>query len=63
MSIDQVCEILGISRSTAYSAIKRTGFVIEGVPILRIGDRLLMSAYLLREILGIQNPQETKGKR
>ncbi len=59
MSVDQVCEVLGISRSTAFSAIKRTGVVIEGVPILRIGDRLLMSAYLLRQILGIEQP--TKG--
>jgi len=61
MSISQVCELLGIARSTACNAIKKNNVLFEGVPILRIGKRQLVSTYLLREALGISHPEQTKG--
>jgi hypothetical protein len=63
VSIAQACEILGISRSTACSAIKKTGVVMEGVPIMRVGKRQLISTYVLRKVLGLPNTQQTEGTR
>ena len=61
VSTAQACEILGISRSTAVNAIKKTGYLLKGVPILRVGKRQLISTYALREVLGLSHTQETKG--
>jgi hypothetical protein len=36
---------------------------MEGVPIMRVGKRQLISTYVLREVLGLPNTQQTEGTR
>lgn len=57
VSVMQAAEILGISRSTASHQYRRTGYVIEGVRVLRSGKRCVVSTYELREALGIPHPE------
>ena len=54
ISLAHACEVLGIAKSTATHAYKDTGCLIEGVPVLKVGKRALVSATLLREKLGIK---------
>jgi hypothetical protein len=58
ISVMQAAEILGISRSTASHQYRKTGYVIEGVRVLRSGKRCVVSTYELREALGIPHPSE-----
>jgi len=54
ISLAHACEILGIAKSTGTHAYKDTGCLIEGVPVLSVGKRCMVSAILLRERLGIK---------
>jgi hypothetical protein len=54
ISLAHACEVLGIAKSTATHAYKDTGCLIEGLPVLTVGKRCLVSAVLLREKLGIK---------
>lgn len=54
VTFDHACEILGVATSTARKAEKKTGCLIDGVPVLKIGTKWLVSAILLREKLGIK---------
>ena len=57
VSVKQAAEILGISRSTASHHYRRTGYVIDGVRVLRAGKRCVVSTSELRQALGIPDPQ------
>lgn len=52
VSVSQASSILGIAKSTAHSAYKQTGFLMAGVPVLRIGKRCVVSIAHLRAALG-----------
>jgi len=54
ISLAHACEILGIAKSTGTHAYQNTGCLIEGVPVLLVGKRCLVSAILLRKKLGIK---------
>ena len=54
ISLAHACEILGIAYSTGTHAYKNTGCLVEGVPVLRVGKRCIVSALLLRQKLGIK---------
>ena len=56
VSVAQAAEILGIARSTASHAIRKTGVLVEGVPVMRVGKRQLISTTHLRTVLGIPQP-------
>jgi hypothetical protein len=56
ISISQACEILDIARSTASHAIRQTGVLVEGVPVMRAGKRQMVSTSHLRMVLGIPHP-------
>ena len=58
LTVEQAYKILGIGRSTAIHAYQRTGYLIAGVPVLRVGRRCLVSASHLRAALG--RPEPTK---
>jgi len=53
VSISQAAQILGIAKSTAHVAYKKTGCLIDGVPVMRIGGsaRLVVSLGALRTAL------------
>jgi hypothetical protein len=54
ISLAHACEILGIAYSTGTHAHQDTGCLIQGVPVLTVGKRCIVSAILLREKLGIK---------
>ena len=56
LSVSQACMILGVSKATAHNAYKKTGFLLEGVPVIRVGKRCVVSASLLRTALGLSDP-------
>ena len=56
ISVADAADILGIARSTASHAIRKTGVLVEGVPVMRAGKRQLVSTTHLRDVLGIPQP-------
>jgi excisionase family DNA binding protein len=56
LSVPQVAELLGISRNSAYEAA-RTG-EIAGVPVIKVGRRLLVPRASLLALLGVQPEDE-----
>jgi hypothetical protein len=56
MSVSQAAKALGISKSTASNAHRKTGFLTEGVRVLRIGKRCVVSCAELRRALGMTEP-------
>ena len=56
MSIADACRILGIARSTAAYAYTNTGQLCDGVPVITIGRRRIVSTRHLRQALGIEEP-------
>ena len=58
LTVEQAYKILGVSRSTAILAYQKTGELMAGVPVLRVGRRCLVSASHLRAALG--RPEPTK---
>lgn len=57
VSVSQAALILGIAKSTAHAAYKTTGFLMDGVPVLKIGKRRVVSTQHLRTALGIPEPE------
>ena len=53
LSMAQAAEVLGISKSTASHHFRRTGNLTEGVRVLRIGKRCVVSCAELRRALGL----------
>ena len=58
VSVSQASRILGIAKSTAHNAYKSSGFLCPGVPVLRIGKRVVVSTAHLRAALGLPEPQQ-----
>ena len=56
ITIAQAAAILCVSVSTAYKHHRRTGYLMDGVPVLRIGRRCVISTSQLRRALGIREP-------
>lgn len=59
VSLAQASTILGVGRTTASNAYKRTGFVTDGVPAIRVGKRIVVSIAHLRNALGMSQPLQT----
>lgn len=57
MTIPEAAELLGVSRNTAYEAARREG-QLGGIPVIRVGRRLLVPTAPLRSALGME---ETDG--
>jgi len=53
LTIPEVAELLGISRNTAYQVASTDG-KIAGVPVIRVGRRLLLARAPLLEALGLE---------
>ena len=53
LSMSQAAQVLGISKSTASHHFHRTGNLTEGVRVLRIGKRCVVSCAELRRALGL----------
>jgi hypothetical protein len=58
LSMAQAALVLGISKSTASQQFKRTGHLTEGVRVLRIGKRCVVSVAELRKALGLSETDE-----
>jgi len=56
ITIAQAAAILCVSASTAHHAHRRTGYLIDGVPVLRVGRRCVVSTSAMRRALGIREP-------
>jgi len=56
-TVTEAAVMLGISKSTASHAYRRTGYLTDGVRALRIGKRIVVSAAELRRALGMSEPQ------
>lgn len=56
VSVSEAAQILGVAKSTAHSAYASTGCLIDGVPVMRVGKRLMVSLYALRAALAIDEP-------
>lgn len=54
LSMREACKGLGIAYSTGLKAYRETGQLTEGVPVIKIGSKLLISAEPLRLKLGIK---------
>ena len=57
LTIGQCAELLGISKNTAYEAA-RSG-QLAGVPVLRVGRRLLVPTASLHAVLGLESDDES----
>jgi hypothetical protein len=57
ISVSQAADVLGIAKSTAHNAYKETGVLMEGVPVLQVGKRRVVSVTLLRAALGYAEPE------
>lgn len=55
-TVSESAVLLGISKSTASHAYRRTGYLTDGVRVLRIGKRCVVSAAELRRALGMGDP-------
>jgi hypothetical protein len=56
VSASEAARILGIARSTAAHAYTTTGQLCDGVPVITVGRRRIVSTRHLRAVLGIPEP-------
>jgi hypothetical protein len=56
ITVEQARLLLGVGRTTAIGAYQRTGFLIPGVPVIRVGRRCVVSTSHLRAALGRPEP-------
>ena len=59
VSLSVAAKLVGVARSTATEAHIRTGCLMPGVPVIKIGRRCLVSTTHLRAALGIADPSPT----
>jgi excisionase family DNA binding protein len=55
-TIEQVAEMLGVGRSTAYDAVRR-----GELPVVRLGRRLLVPKAQLKDLLDGAEPRQNGG--
>jgi len=53
MSVSDAATILHIAKSTAHNAYTETGLLCDGVPVIKVGRRYMVSTKLLRIVLGV----------
>ena len=63
VSMSQAASILGIAKSSAHKAVKQTGRLCDGVPVIHVGKRQVVSTFHLRAVLGIDLPDAPEGSR
>lgn len=56
VSAAQACAILGIAKSTGHHAYKATGQIADGIPVVKVGRRYVVSVFHLRSALGLPDP-------
>lgn len=56
ITVSQAAVLLGVSVSTAHHAHRRTGYLMDGVQVLRVGRRCVVSTASLRRVLGLADP-------
>ena len=56
VSLSVAAQLVGVARSTATDAHIRTGCLMPGVPVIKIGRRCLVSTTHLRAALGMSEP-------
>ena len=56
VSLAVAAQIVGVARSTATDNHKRNGYLMPGVPVIKIGSRCIVSTTHLRAALGIAEP-------
>jgi len=59
-NVAEVCKILGVGRTTINQDIQNKGTIINSVPALRVGKRIVFAATLLRNALGVSEIESTK---
>lgn len=59
VTVETARRLLGVARTTAIAAYQRTGNLIEGVPVIRVGRRCVVSTSHLRAALGRPEPTVT----
>ena len=53
LTVTEAANLLGISRNTAYDVVRRDG-ELAGVPVIRVGRRLLLPRTRLLIVLGLE---------
>lgn len=53
LTLAEAAEVLGVALVTAHAAHRATGHITDGVPVLRVGRRLIVPAQPLRDRLGV----------
>ena len=53
VTVDIAARLLGVAKTTAHHHYTRTGHVATGVPVIRVGDRVLVPTSHLRKALGL----------
>ena len=56
-TIPRAALLIGVSRNSAYEEASRTG-QLGGVPVIRVGRRLVVATALLNEVLGLTTTRE-----
>lgn len=56
VSLSTAADLVGVAKSTATAAVRTTGELVPGVPVLRMGRRCLVPTRHLRAVLGIPEP-------
>jgi hypothetical protein len=56
ITVEEAALVLGVARTTAIAAYQRTGNLIEGVPVIRVGRRCIVSTAHMRSALGRPEP-------
>ena len=53
VTVDIAARLLGVAKTTAHHHYTKTGHVATGVPVIRVGDRVLVPTSHLRKALGL----------
>jgi len=56
VTVTQAAAIIGVSPAAAHRSHRRTGYILDGVPVLRVGRRCVVSTAALRRALSIPEP-------
>jgi hypothetical protein len=57
VTVEHAAWALGISRVTAYKSIKENGWLMEGIPVIRIGQTIRIPTAHIRQTLGLEVTQ------
>jgi hypothetical protein len=57
VSVAVACRLLGIAITTAHYHYNETGHIASGIPVIRVGKRVLVPTIALRAALHIPEPK------